>query len=74
MNGNLLRDLENHFFATMFIGIGIIPVFLLFVWDASLGTIMQLTTLGVGDIFSADIFGTVMMNEIIGNLTLCVAH
>jgi len=72
----LLRDREDHFFATIFLGSGIILVLLTFMWGAILGSIMRMTTLeslGIGDTFSADIFGIVLMNEIIGNFTLRIA-
>ena len=73
---DLLRDYEDHFFATIFFGSGIILVLLTFMWGAILGTVMRLTaleSLGVGDTFSTDIFGILLMNELIGNFTLRVA-
>ena len=73
-----LREREDRFFATIFLGSGIIQVLLLFIWGAILGTLMRLTaitTLGMVDDFSADlyIFGSVLMNEIIGNFALRMA-
>jgi len=72
---DLLRE-RDWFFATIFLGSGIIFVLLFFVWGAILGTIMRLTTLeslGVGDTFSVDVFGILLMNEILGNFALRVA-
>jgi hypothetical protein len=73
-----LREREDRFFATIFLGSGIIQVLLLFIWGAILGALMRLqaiTTLGMVDDFSADlyIFGVVLMNEIIGNYALRMA-
>ena len=73
-----LREREDRFFATIFLGSGIIHVLLLFMWGAILGTLMRLTamtTLGIVDDFSPDlyIFGIVLMNEIIGNFAVRMA-
>lgn len=73
-----LRDQEDRFFATIFLGSGIIQVLLLFIWGAILGALMRMkaiTTLGMVDDFSPDlyIFGIVLMNEIIGNFALRMA-
>jgi len=73
-----LRDREDRFFATIFLGSGIIQVLLLFMWGAILGSLMRMktiTTLGMVDDFSPDvyIFGILLMNEIIGNFSLRMA-
>jgi hypothetical protein len=73
-----LREREDRFFATIFLGSGIIQVLLLFMWGAILGSLMRMkaiTTLGMVDDFSPDlyIFGVVLMNEIIGNFGVRMA-
>ena len=73
-----LREREDRFFATIFLGSGIIQVLLLFMWGAILGSLMRMkaiTTLGMADDFSPDvyIFGVILMNEIIGNFGLRTA-
>jgi hypothetical protein len=73
-----LREREDRFFATIFFGSGIIQVLLLFIWGATLGTLMLMTamdTLGAVDNFSLDlyIFGVLLMNEILGNYALRMA-
>jgi len=72
---DLLRE-RDWFFSTIFFGSGIILVLLTFVWGAILGTIMRMATLETYvtvDIISADVFGILLMNEIIGNFTLRIA-
>jgi MFS family permease len=67
-----LGDNEDRFFATLFLGSGIISVVLLFVWGAVFGAIMgtrALTAVGLADNF-VYVFGFALMNEIIGNYTL----
>jgi len=73
-----LREREDRFFATIFLGSGIIQVLLLFMWGAILGSLMRMkaiTTLEMVDDFSPDvyIFGVLLMNEIIGNFALRMA-
>ena len=75
---DLLREREGRFFATLFFGSGITQVLLLFIWGAILGTIMNIAnmdTRGIIETSSPDIyiFGSVLMNEIIGNFYLRMA-
>jgi len=72
---DLLRE-RDWFFSTIFFGSGIILVLLTFMWGAILGTIMRMATLETHltvDTISADVFGILLMNEILGNFTLRIA-
>jgi hypothetical protein len=69
-----LGEHEDRFFATIFLGSGIITVLLLFVWAAIFGAIMSTTGLPAvsldDDIY---IFGFALMSRIIGNYALRMA-
>ena len=67
-----LRDREDRFFATIFLGSGIVHVVLLYLWGAVFGALMTTTALtgtGSGDDFVYG-FGLALMNEIVGNYLL----
>jgi hypothetical protein len=66
---------EDQFFATIFLGSGIMFVLLLFTWGAVLGAIMATTTLTTVDLADNDVylFGYALMNQIIGNYALRMA-
>jgi hypothetical protein len=70
-----LGDHEDRFFATIFLGSGIITVVLFFIWAAILGTIMSTTALAAVGLADDDIyiFGFALMNQIIGNYALRMA-
>ena len=67
-----LGEHEDRFFATIFLGSGIITVVLLFIWAAIFGAIMSMTTLAAAGLADDDtyIFGFALMNQIIGNYAL----
>ena len=70
-----LGDYEDRFFATIFLGSGIILVVLLFIWAAVFGAIMGIGTLEAAGLADDDmyVFGFALMNQIIGNFTLRIA-
>ncbi len=72
---DLLGELEDRFFATIFYGSGIIQVVLLFIWGAIFGAIMATRSLMVVESRDARmyLFGFALMNEIIGNYALRMA-
>ena len=70
-----LGDREDRFFATIFLGSGIIYVVMLFIWGGTIGAIFGTITTTV-DLLADDdvfIFGFAFMNEIIGNYALRMA-
>ena len=70
-----LGDQEDRFFATVFLGSGILYVGMGFVWAATLGAIFgsyALTTYNLVDI-DVFVFGSAFINEIVGNYTLRMA-
>jgi len=66
---------EDQFFATIFLGSGIMFVLLLFIWAAVLGAIMATTTLTTVDVVDNDVylFGFAFMSKIIGDYALRIA-
>ena len=71
----LLGEMEDRFFATIFYGSGIIQVVLLFIWGAIFGAVMvarAMTATGLID-NGIYIFSFALMNEIIGNYALRMA-
>ena len=66
---------EGRFFATLFLGSGIIHVVLLFIWSAVLGAVMITRNIAAVESVGTGIyvFGFVLMNEIIGNYILRMA-
>jgi len=70
-----LGDREDRFFATLFLGSGIIFVVLTFIWAATLGAVLSSYAIA-GDIMlgkDVAIFGFALINEIIGNFLLRMA-
>jgi len=72
---DLIGEREDHFFATIFFGSGILYVGMGFVWAAILGAILGISTnfshlLADNDIY---IFGLAIMNEISNNYVLRMA-
>jgi hypothetical protein len=72
---DLVGDLEDQFFATVFLGRGIILVVMLFTWGAAFGAIFGTYAAAAEVLVDNDIFvyGTVFMNQIIGNYFLRMA-
>lgn len=72
---DLMGDLEDKFFSTVFLGSGIILVVLLYIWAGTLGAIFG--TLEAGADLSLDndiyIFGLQFMDKVIGNFFLRMA-
>ena len=70
-----LGQLEDRFFATIFLSSGIITVVLLFMWGAVMGAMAKIPTLGSAVLASRDVylFGYALINEIIGNYALRIA-
>lgn len=72
---DLLGELEDRFFSTLFLGSGIILVVLMYTWAAAFGAIFG--TYAVAAQVSVDpdvyIYGAVFMNQIIGNFFLRMA-
>ncbi len=70
-----LGDREDRFFATIFLGSGIIFVVMLFIWGATVGAIFGTFTV-TADLATDNnifVFGFAFMNEIIGNYALRMA-
>ncbi|MGB3716692.1 MAG: hypothetical protein WA996_19915 [Candidatus Promineifilaceae bacterium] len=67
-----LGDQEDRFFATVFLGGGIISVVMLFIWGAIIGAMFGAYTLATSLLVDHDIFifGFAFMKEIIGNYAL----
>jgi len=72
---DLLGDLEDKFFATVFLGSGIILVVMMFVWAAAYGAIFGTYQATVGVLTNSDIFvyATTFTNQIMGNYLLRMA-
>jgi hypothetical protein len=72
---DLLGDLEDKFFATVFLGSGIILVVMMFVWAAAYGAIFGTyqAVAGVLTDFDVFIYATVFTNLIIGDYFLRMA-
>ena len=70
-----LGQLEDRFFATIFLSSGIITVVLLFMWGAVMGAMVKIPTLGSAVLADRDVylFGYALINEIIGNYALRIA-
>jgi hypothetical protein len=70
-----LGEHEDRFFATIFLSSGIITVLLLFIWGATFGALLNISTLTNFALANRDIylFGYMFMNQIIGNYTLRMA-
>jgi MFS family permease len=64
-----LGDREDRFFATVFLGSGIILVVMLFIWAAAFGAIFGSYAVAADRLVDEDIFvfGVTFMNEIMGN-------
>ena len=72
---DLLGDLEDKFFATVFLGSGIILVVMMYVWAAAYGAIFG-TYQAVGDTladFDIFVYATTFTNQIMGNYLLRMA-
>ena len=72
---DLLGDLEDKFFATVFLGSGIILVVMMFVWAAAYGAMFGTYQAVAGSLTDFDVFiyATAFTNEIIGNYFLRMA-
>lgn len=72
---DLLADQEDKFFATVFLGSGVLFVGLLFVWGATFGAIFGSYAVAADRLVDDDIFvfGVTFMDEILGNYTLRMA-
>ena len=72
---DLMGDLEDKFFATVFLGSGIILVVMLYIWAAAFGAVFGTYAAAAELLVDNDIFiyATVFMNQIIGNYFLRMA-
>jgi len=72
---DLMGDLEDRFFSTIFLGSGIILVVMMYVWAAIVGTVFGTYALASEAPIDKDVylFGLVFMNQIIGNYFLRMA-
>jgi hypothetical protein len=72
---DLLGDLEDRFFATVFLGSGIILVVLLFVWASAFGSIFGTYVVAADVLDDNDVFiyASVFMNHIMGSFFLRMA-
>jgi hypothetical protein len=72
---DLLGDLEDKFFSTVFFGSGIILVVMLYTWGAAFGAIFGAYATAADLLVDNDIFiyASVFMNQIIGNYFLRMA-
>ena len=70
-----IGDREDRFFATVFLGSGIIFVVLLFVWAAAIGAVFDSYAMAADILVGNDIFifGFAFMNQIVGNYALRMA-
>ena len=75
VNRDRLGDREDRFFATVFLGSGVLFVGMLFVWAAAFGAIFRSYAVAAGRLADNDIFvfGVAFMNEILGSYTLRMA-
>ena len=72
---DLMGDLEDKFFSTVFLGSGIILVVMMYVWAATVGAVFGTYALAAEMSVDRDVylFGLVFMNQIIGNYFLRMA-
>ena len=72
---DLMGDLEDRFFATVFLGSGIIVVVMLFVWAAGLGALFGTYKVAAEVLVDHDvyIYGSVFMDQILGDYLLRMA-
>jgi hypothetical protein len=72
---DLMGDLEDKFFSTVFLGSGIILVVMMYVWAATVGTVFGTYALAAEVSVDRDVYlyGLVFMNQIIGNYFLRMA-
>ena len=72
---DLLGDLEDKFFATVFLGSGIILVVMMFIWAATFGALFGTYAVAAELLVDIDvfIFGSAFMNQILGNYHLRMA-
>lgn len=72
---DLLGELEDKFFATVFLGSGIILVVMMFVWGAAFGAVFGTYQVVAGALNDFDVFfyATAFANQIIGNYFLRMA-
>ena len=72
---DLLGDLEDKFFATVFLGSGIILVVMMYVWAAAYGAIFGTYQAAAGVLTDFDVFvyASVFTNQIMGNYFLRMA-
>jgi hypothetical protein len=72
---DLMGDLEDRFFSTVFLGSGIILVVMMYVWAATVGAVFGTYALATAVSVDRDVylFGLVFMNQILGNYFLRMA-
>ena len=72
---DLVGELEDKFFATVFLGSGIILVVMMFVWASAFGAMFATYQVVAGTLNDYDVFfyGTVFANQIISNYFLRMA-
>ena len=72
---DLMGDLEDKFFSTVFLGSGIILVVMMYVWAATVGAVFGTYALAAEVSIDQDIYlyGLVFMNQVIGNYFLRMA-
>ncbi len=72
---DLMGDLEDKFFSTVFLGSGIILVVMMYVWAAAVGAVFGTYALAAEVSIDPDVYlyGLVFMNQIIGNYFLRMA-
>ena len=72
---DLMGNLEDKFFATVFLGSGLIMVAMMFVWAAAFGAIFSTYQAAAGELTGFDvlIYATAFTNESIGNYFLRMA-
>ena len=70
-----MGDLEDKFFATVFLGSGIIYITLIFVWAATFGALLNTYSTALGILRNEDVlvYGFHFMDELIGSFTLRMA-
>jgi hypothetical protein len=72
---DLMGDLEDKFFSTVFLGSGIILVVMMYVWAAAVGAVFGTYALAAEVSVDKDVYlyGLVFMNQILGNYFLRMA-
>jgi len=72
---DLMGDLEDKFFSTVFLGSGIILVVMMYVWAAAVGAVFGTYALAAQVSVDPDVYlyGLVFMNQILGNYFLRMA-